>query len=103
MACFCGGGSAFSKVESDLYSKEVFFATFRYETVTKTDIDHVRNHIMNHAVPSGNPTKRPDHHSEEHTNVIPHIPNYWTPSEETVISHSSEYAPHHVQNYRVTH
>jgi len=78
----------------------------RYETVTQNDVDHARHHLraesVEAAVPATGssilklnligekPTKRPDRHPEEHTNVIPHIPNYWTPSDtSSIIMYSS--------------
>ena len=83
--------------------------------MTKTDVDHARHHI--HGKPkktdngdrlypesyrksqiydgmlglSGNhekPTRRPERLEEEHTNVIPHIPNYWTPSQTSSLIYS---------------
>jgi len=83
----------------------------RYETVTQNDVDHARHHDHNEAAEAAEaesseaveadgsilklnligekPTKRP-HNPEEHTNVIPHIPNYWTPSDtSSIIMYSS--------------
>ena len=78
--------------------------------MTQNDVDHARHHVRDgeaEAVGGGEaasesssilklnligekPTKRPNH-PEEHTNVIPHIPNYWTPSDtSSIIMYSSK-------------
>ena len=81
--------------------------------MTQNDVDHARHHDHNEAAEAAEaesseaveadgsilklnligekPTKRP-HNPEEHTNVIPHIPNYWTPSDtSSIIMYSSKY------------
>ena len=80
--------------------------------MTQNDVDHARHHDHNEAAEAAEaesseaieadgsilklnligekPTKRP-HNPEEHTNVIPHIPNYWTPSDtSSIIMYSSK-------------
>ena len=77
--------------------------------MTQNDVDHARHHVRDEAEAEAHgeasessssvlklnligekPTKRPNH-PEEHTNVIPHIPNYWTPSDtSSIIMYSSK-------------
>ena len=109
----------FDEFLSTLYITSVFDTLIlygRYETVTQNDVDHARHHDHNEAAEAAEaesseaveadgsilklnligekPTKRP-HNPEEHTNVIPHIPNYWTPSDtSSIIMYSSKYVFH---------
>ena len=60
----------------------------RYETVTKVDVDNVRQHLrpppplLSISSWELNLMEKPtSDHPEEHTNLIPHIPNYWTPAD----------------------
>ena len=57
----------------------------RYETVTKVDVDNVRQHLrpppLNISSWELNLMEKPTDDPEEHTNLIPHIPNYWTPAD----------------------
>lgn len=68
----------------------------RYETVTKTDVDEARHHFHKPQLDliGEKPTNRPQSLEEEHTNVIPHIPNYWTPSETNSIKFSGPKSNH---------
>ena len=70
----------------------IFFSS-RYETVTQTDVENTRHQIrppiMNmsssEVIHDLKDQAKNDHtlsssDAEEHTNGIPHIPNYWTPT-----------------------
>ena len=69
------------------------FSSSRYETVTQTDVENTRHQIrppiMNmsssEVIHDLKDQAKNDHtlsssDAEEHTNGIPHIPNYWTPT-----------------------
>ena len=67
--------------------------SYRYETVTQTDVDNARHQIrppilnmssgeVIHDLKEGKHDPTWSSNAEEHTNVIPHIPNYWTPTQE---------------------
>ena len=74
----------------------IFLYTYffsRYETVTQTDVENTRHQIrppiMNmsssEVIHDLKDQAKNDHtlsssDAEEHTNGIPHIPNYWTPT-----------------------
>ena len=67
--------------------------------MTKTDVDEARHHFHKPQLDliGEKPTNRPQSLEEEHTNVIPHIPNYWTPSETNSIKFSGK------KNYFISH
>ena len=65
----------------------------RYETVTQTDVENTRHQIRppiinmssSEVIHDLKDQAKNDHtlsssDAEEHTNGIPHIPNYWTPT-----------------------
>ena len=53
--------------------------------MTKVDVDNVRQHLrpppLNISSWELNLMEKPTDDPEEHTNLIPHIPNYWTPAD----------------------
>ena len=53
------------------------FINCRVEVVTDKDVDRARHHLppeVDAAAATSGQTP-----TEEHTNIIPHIPNYWAP------------------------